>query len=43
MKGLLQLFQEDYVPGTGDSEKTFNPDIKDVKVSINGVPNKIYS
>ena len=43
MKGLLLLFHEDYVAGTRDSEKTSNPDIKKVKVSINGVPNKIYS
>lgn len=43
MKGLLLLFHEDYVAGTRDSEKTFNPDIKDVKVPINGVPNKIYN
>ena len=33
MKGLLLLFHEDYVPGTRDSEKTSNPDIKKVKVS----------
>ena len=43
MKGLLLLFYEGYAEGARDSEKTFNPDITEVKVVANGIPNKIYS
>ena len=43
MKGLLLLFYEPYTAGARDSEKTFNPDITEVKVVVNGIPNKIYS
>ena len=43
MKGLLLLFYEPYAGGARDSEKTFNPDITEVKVTVNGIPNKIYS
>ena len=42
MKGLLLLFYEPYTGGARDSEKTFNPDITEVKVVVNGIPNKIY-
>ena len=34
MKGLL--FYERYAAGARDSEKTFNPDITEVKVIVNG-------
>ena len=43
MKGLLLLFYDHYNPGAGDSEKTYNPNIKEVKVVVNGIPNKVYS
>ena len=43
MKGILLLFCEPHVGGARDSEKFFNPDITKVKVSINGVPNKVNS
>ena len=44
MKGLiLLLFYEPYVGGARDSEQTFNPDITEVKVVVNGIPNKVYS
>lgn len=43
MKGLLLLFYEPDVEGARDSEKTFNPDITEVKVTVNGIPNKVYS
>ena len=33
MKGLLLLFYEGYAGGARDSEKTFNPDITEVKVT----------
>ncbi|PFX34131.1 hypothetical protein AWC38_SpisGene1013 [Stylophora pistillata] len=42
MKGLF-LFYETYTAETRDSERTFNPDITEVKLVVNGTPNKIYS
>ena len=42
VKGL-PLFYEPYVAGARDSEKTFNPDITEVKVIVNGILNKVYS
>ena len=36
VKGL-PLFYEPYVAGARDSEKTFNPDITEVKVIVNGI------
>ena len=42
MKGLL-LFYKPYVAGARDSEKTFNPGITEVKMVVNGIPNKVYS
>ena len=41
MKGLL-FFYEPYVVGARDTEKTLNPDITEVKVIVNGIPNKIW-
>lgn len=43
MKGLLLLLYEPYAGGARDREKTFNPDITEVKVVVNGIPNKVYS
>ena len=43
MKGLLLLFYEPYVEGARDSGKTFSPDITEVKVTVNGIPTKVYS
>ena len=43
MKGLLFLSYEPYAGRARDSEKSFNPNIKDVKVVVNGIPNKVYS
>ena len=37
------LFSEPHAGGARDFEKFFNPDIAQVKVTINGVPNKVYS
>ena len=42
IKGLL-LFYEPRVIGTRVSEKTFDPDITEVKVIVKGIPNKVYS
>ena len=41
MKGLL--LYEPYVAGAKDREKTFNPEITEVKVIVNGIPIKVYS
>ena len=41
IKGLL--FYEPRVVGTRVSEKTFDPDITEVKVIVKGIPNKVYS
>ena len=43
MKGLLLLFYEPYAEGARDSEETFNPDITQVKVTVNEIPNKVFS
>ena len=43
MSGLLLLFVKGYGAGQRDSEAFVNPNITDVKVNINGVPNKVYS
>ena len=43
MKGLLLLFYEPYAGGARDREKTFNPDITEVKVVVNRIPDKVYS
>ena len=43
LKGILLLFINQYNPGTRDSENYFNPDITKVKVTVNGVPNRVYS
>ena len=43
LSGLLLLFVKPYDAGKRDSEAFVNPDITDVKVNINGVPNKVYS
>ena len=39
----LFFFYEPYVAGARDSEKEFNPDITEVKVIVDGIPNKVYS
>ena len=39
--GIL-LFYEPNAEGARGSEKIFNPDITQVKVTINGIPNKVY-
>ena len=43
MKGILFLFCEPHTGGARDSEKFENPDITSVKVTVNGMPNKVYS
>ena len=42
MSGLFLIFRDD-TPGEIDSEKFVFPNIKDVKVTINGMPNRLYS
>ena len=40
MKGILILFED---PNRTSTEKYFNPDIKKVEMTIEGVPNQLYS
>ena len=43
LKGILLLFINPYTDGLRDSESYFNPDITKVKVTVNGVPNRVYN
>ena len=43
LKGILLLFINPYVAGARDTESYFNPDITKVKVTVNGVPNRVYN
>lgn len=43
MKGILLLYLETYADGARDSEKFANPDIESVKITIDGMPNKLFS
>ena len=43
LKGILLLFINQYVAGARDTEQYFNPDITKVKVTVNGVPNRVYN
>ena len=43
LKGILLLFISPYTAGNRDSEYYFNPDITKVKVTVNGVPNRMYN
>ena len=43
LKGILLLFVEQYVAGTRDSEKYFNPDLMKVSITVNGSPNMLYN
>ena len=43
LKGILLLFINPYTAGLRDSESYFNPDITKVKVTVNGVPNRVYN
>ena len=43
LKGILLLFINPFISGARDSEHYFNPDITNVKVTVNGVPNRVYN
>jgi len=43
LKAILLLFTEPYASGARDSEKFVFPDIKKVKVTINGSPSMLYN
>ena len=43
MKGILLLFVVPYAAGTRDSEKYIFPDLKKIRVTINGSPNMLYN
>ena len=43
LKGLLLLFINPFTAGTRDTEHYFNPDITKVKVTVDGVPSRVYN
>ena len=43
LKGILLLFINPYTAGSLDTEHYFNPNITKVKVSIEGVPSRVYN
>ena len=43
LQGILLLFIDPYVAGARDSENYPNPSITKVKVTVNGVPNRVYN
>ena len=43
LKGILLLFITPYTARTRDSENYLNPGITKVKVTVNGVPNRVYN
>ena len=43
LKGILLLFIVPYAAGARDTENYFNPDITNVDVTINGIPNRVYN
>ena len=43
LKGVLLLFVEPYADGARESEKYFNPDITNIKVTVKGAPNRLYN
>ena len=43
LKGILLLFINPYTAGALDTEHYFNPNITKVKVTVDGVPNRVYN
>ena len=43
LKGVLLLFINSFTPGARNTEHYLNPDITKVKVTVNGVPNRVYN
>ena len=43
LKGILLLFINPFVSGAKNTEEFFNPNITKVKVTVNGVPNRVYN
>ena len=43
LKGILLLFIIPYTPGARNTEAYLNPDITNVEVTINGIPNRVYN
>ena len=43
LKGILLLFINPHAARAQDTEHYFNPDITKVKVTVNGVPNRVYN
>ena len=43
LKGILLLFIVPYTADARNTENYFNPDITNVEVTINGIPNRVYN
>ena len=43
LKGILLLFINPYTAGSLDTENYFNPNITKVKVTVDGVPDRVYN
>ena len=43
LKGLLLLFINPFTAGARDTEHYFNPDITKVRVTVDGVPSRVYN
>jgi len=43
MTGILCLFTESYNDGAREFEKCVNPNITSIDITINGIPNHLYS
>ena len=43
LKGILLLFVDPFTVGSRETEDYFNPDITKVKVTVNGVPSRVYN
>ncbi len=43
MKGILMLFEEARPSGARETDRFYNPKVTKVEVTIEGVPNQLYS
>jgi len=43
MKGILLIFQDDFDAGKRNSDRFINPRIEDINLTIDSIPNKLYS
>ena len=43
LKGVLMLFREEYADGVNDTEEFFNPKVEQIKITVEGMPNLVFS